>query len=294
VTRAPHAPRKAAPPLQRPEGVSFRRALQFYLIDCRTPLGKLIDLGLVLLNLLVCAIPVIETYPIGAAIHSFLWRLELIIVAFFICEYVARLYAAESRWRQLVDVYSIIDLVAIVPTMALLVLPLFGLSPDLAFLKLLRGLRVFRIFRFLRFTADPDFFFGQYTWRFLRVLRLFLTIFMLFFISSGLFYRVEHTINPMVNNFGDAFYFTVVALTTVGFGEIVPLSTGGRWLTVAMILTGIVLIPWQAGLIIKAWLRLGVKRDIICSNCGLRWHDRDASHCKSCGHVIYQVYEGDN
>jgi voltage-gated potassium channel len=294
VTRTPRTPRKAAPPPQRPEGGSFRKTLQFYLIDCRTPLGKLIDLTLVVLNLLVCAIPVIETYPISAATHIFLWRLELVIVAFFICEYVARLYGAESRWRQLVDIYSIIDLVAIVPTLALLVLPLFGLSPDLAFLKLLRGLRVFRIFRFLRFTADPDFFFGQYTWRFLRVLRLFLTIFMLFFISSGLFYRVEHTTNPMINNFGDAFYFTVVALTTVGFGEIVPLSTGGRWLTVAMILTGIVLIPWQAGLIIKAWLRLGVKRDIICSNCGLRWHDRDASHCKSCGHVIYQVYEGDN
>jgi voltage-gated potassium channel len=280
------------PPAPPAEG-GFRATLQFYLIDCRTPLGKFIDLAIVLLNLLVCAIPVIETYPIGAANHTLLWRLELVIVAFFILEYAARLYAAERRLRQLVDIYSIIDLVAIVPTVALLVLPLFGLSPDLAFLKLLRGLRIFRIFRFLRFTAGPDFFFGQYTWRFLRVLRLFLTIFMLFFISSGLFYRVEHTLNPKVDTFGDAFYFTVVALTTVGFGEIVPVTAGGRWLTVAMILTGIVLIPWQAGLIIKAWLRLGAKRDIICPSCGLRWHDRDASHCKSCGNVIYQEYEGD-
>jgi voltage-gated potassium channel len=274
-------------------GGGFRQALQFYLIDCRTPLGKLIDVAIVALNLLVCAIPVVETYPISDTTHHFLWRLELVIVAFFLLEYSARLFAADSRLRQLVDIYSIIDLVAIVPTAALLILPLFGVSPDLAFLKLLRGLRVFRIFRFLRFTADPIFFFGQYTWRFLRVLRLFLTIFMLFFISSGLFYRVEHETNPMVNTFGDAFYFTVVALTTVGFGDIVPVSAGGRWLTAVMILTGIVLIPWQAGLIIKAWLRLGVKRDIVCESCGLRWHDRDASHCKSCGQVIYQVYEGD-
>jgi voltage-gated potassium channel len=284
---------KGSPPLRPPAGSGFRRTLQFYLIDCRTPLGKLIDVAIMLLNLMVCAIPVIETYPISPSTHDLLWRLELFIVAFFVLEYVARLYAAERRLRQLVDVYSIIDLVAIVPTVALLILPSFGLSPDLAFLKLLRGLRVFRIFRFLRFTADPDFFFGQYTWRFLRVLRLFLTIFMLFFISSGLFYRVESATNPMVTTFGDAFYFTVVALTTVGFGDIVPISAAGRWLTVAMILTGIVLIPWQAGLIIKAWLRLGVKRDIICTKCGLRWHDRDASHCKSCGHIIYQEYEGD-
>ncbi len=282
------------PEPQPPRNGGFRATLQFYLIDCRTPLGKIIDLAIVLLNLLVCAIPVIETYPISEVLHIFLWRLELAIVAFFIVEYAARLYAAKSRLRQLVDIYSIIDLVAIIPTVALLILPLFGVSPDLAFLKLLRGLRIFRIFRFLRFTADPVFFFGQYTWRFLRVMRLFLTIFMLFFISSGLFYRVENALNPMVNTFGDAFYFTVVALTTVGFGEIVPISAAGRWLTVGMILTGIVLIPWQAGLIIKAWLRLGAKRDIICKRCGLRWHDRDASHCKSCGSVIYQEYEGDS
>jgi voltage-gated potassium channel len=152
---------------------------------------------------------------------------------------------------------------------------------------------VFRIFRFLRFTADPDFFFGNLTWQVLKVVRLFLTIFMIFFISSGLFFHVENGINAGVKTFGDAFYFTVVALTTVGFGDITPMSEGGRWVTVFMILSGIVLIPWQVSRIVKEWVRMASKKEIICPGCGLRYHDEDASNCKSCGHIIYQEYEGD-
>jgi voltage-gated potassium channel len=127
----------------------------------------------------------------------------------------------------------------------------------------------------------------------LKVVRLFLTILMIFFISSGLFYYVENTINPGIDTFGDAFYFAVVALTTVGFGDITPMSEGGRWVTVLMILSGIILIPWQVTRIVKEWVRMSTKASITCPGCGLRYHDQDASHCKSCGHIIYQEYEGE-
>jgi voltage-gated potassium channel len=271
----------------------FRESLQFYLIDCKTTLGKIIDIFIIFLNLFVCAILVIETYPVSQKIRALLWDLEIIIVVLFIIEYLARLYGAKSRLKQLVNVYSIIDLVAILPTLSLLVLPLFGVTLDFGFIRLIRGIRVFRIFRFLRFTADPDFFFGSLNPQILKVVRLFLTIFMIFFISSGLFYYVENNINPGINTFGDAFYFTVVALTTVGFGDITPMSEGGRWVTVLMILSGIIFIPWQVTRIVKEWVRMSTKAPVTCPGCGLRYHDQDASHCKSCGHLIYQEYEGD-
>jgi voltage-gated potassium channel len=271
----------------------FREALQFYLIDCKTALGKGIDIFIILLNLFVCAILVIETYPVSEATRQLLWKMEVIIVLFFIIEYAARLYGAKSRFKQLVDIYSIIDLIAILPTLSLLILPLFGITLNFDFVKLIRVFRVFRIFRFLRFTADPDFFFGSLTLQVLKVVRLFLTILMIFFISSGLFFYVESGINADVRTFGDAFYFTVVALTTVGFGDITPMSEGGRWVTVLMILSGIILIPWQVSRIVKEWVHMASKKEIICPGCGLRYHDKDASHCKSCGHLIYQEYAGD-
>lgn len=274
-----------------PDG--FRETLQFYLIDCKTVLGKTIDIFIILLNLFVCAILVIETYAVSEATRQLLWKMEVIIVLFFIIEYAARLYGAKSRFRQLVDIYSIIDLVAILPTLSLLILPLFGITLNFNFVKLIRFFRVFRIFRFLRFTADPVFFFGSLTLHVLEVARLFLTILMIFFISSGLFFYVESGINADVRTFGDAFYFTVVALTTVGFGDITPMSEEGRWVTVLMILSGITLIPWQVSRIIKEWVHMASKKEIICPGCGLRYHDKDASHCKSCGHLIFQEYAGD-
>jgi len=271
----------------------FRETLQFYLIDCKTPLGKLIDIFIILLNLAICAIFVIETYPVSEATRRLLWNTEIIIVLFFIIEYVARLYGAKSRLKQLVDVYSIVDFIAIVPTLSLLVLPLFGLTANFGFIKVIRVIRVFRIFRFLRFTADPHFFFGNITVRLLYLIRLFLTILMIFFISSGLFFHVESISNPGVRTFGDAFYFTVVTLTTVGFGDITPLSEAGKWVTVLMILSGIILIPWQVSRIAKEWIHIATKKEVLCPGCGLRYHDENASHCKSCGHIIYQEYDGD-
>ncbi|MBN2178731.1 MAG: ion transporter [Deltaproteobacteria bacterium] len=270
---------------------SFRETIQFYLVDSKTPLGKLIDICIIILNFVICAILVVETYDVSEATRSLLWNTEVIIVAFFIIEYAARLYGSQDRLKQLVDIYSVIDLIAILPTVALLVCPIFGVALNVGFLRLIRAFRVFRIFRFLRYARGPGFFFKSITVHVLKGLQLLMTIFMIFFISSGLFYAVESSVNPTVRNFGDAFYFTVVTLTTVGFGDIIPLSEGGRTVTVVMILSGIILIPWQVGRLIKEWIHIASKQDITCSQCGLRYHDRDASHCKSCGNVIYQEYE---
>ncbi|MGD9159582.1 MAG: ion transporter [Desulfobacteraceae bacterium] len=270
---------------------SFREALRFYLVDCKTPLGKIIDIFIILLNLFICAFLVIETYVESEETLYLLWQMEKVIVLLFIIEYAARLYGSKNRFKQLIDIYSIIDLVAILPTLALMIFPYFGIELDLTVIKFIRIIRVLRIFRFLRFTADPDFFFGSITTHVLQVVKLFLIIFMIFFISSGWFFYSENELNESIQTFGDAFYFSVVTLTTVGFGDITPVTQWGRWVTVFMIISGIILVPLHISKIVKEWVHLAAKTDIICPGCGLRYHDKDASHCKSCGHIIYQEFE---
>lgn len=270
---------------------ALREAIQFYMIDFQTPLGRAIDIFIIILNLLAVAIFVIDTYPISGSLRLFLWRVELVAIGFFIIEYLLRLYGAPDRFAYVKNIYSIIDLVAILPTLLLLVIPLSGAYAGIRFINILRVFAVFRIFRFLRFTAKEHRLFGIISLEMLNVARLVVTIIMIFFVSSGFFYYVESPVNPQVQNFGDAFYFTVVAVSTVGFGDIVPISGWGRLVTIMMIISGIILIPIQAGRIFREWLNVCERKTDVCQNCSLERHDTDAMYCKRCGQELHQKNE---
>lgn len=265
----------------------FRDRVQFYLVDHRTPLGKAIDVWLLVLNLLFVGVFVAQTYSLSATAEAWLWRLEVGIAFVFVIEYVLRLYGARNRLAEFTNPYTMVDLLSVLPTLAVLFLPASVVIVNIGFL---RAIRVVRVLRFYRFTEDDEFFFGTVSVGTLRTMKLLLTVLVIFFVSAGLFFSVEHRTNPAVNNFGDAFYYTVVTLTTVGFGDIIPTTWMGRWVTVAGVLTAIILVPWQAGKIVREWTHRG-KVNVTCPQCGLSYHDRDASHCKACGHVIYQEYD---
>jgi voltage-gated potassium channel len=266
---------------------NLRETVQFYMIDFQTPLGKAIDISIIFLNLLLVAVFVIDTYNISSSLRDLLWMLEMLIVAIFIVEYLLRLYGAPNRLTYVKDIYSIIDLVAIMPTMILMALPATFFIHDIRVIQTIRVLAVFRIFRFLRFIAQYHLFFGIISQGMVNVARLVVSIIIIFFVYSGLFYFVESPSNQDVQNFGDAFYFTVVAVSTVGFGDIVPVTQAGRLVTVAMIISGIIIIPFQAARIFRAWLTTGrEKKVLVCPGCGLDRHDRDARFCKKCGEKL--------
>ena len=87
--------------------------------------------------------------------------------------------------------------------------------------------------------------------------------------------------NPAIRNYADALYFTVTALTTTGFGDITLPGTGGRLLTVAIMISGVTLF---IGLL-RAVLRPPKVR-FSCPRCGLMRHEPDAVHCKACGLLL--------
>lgn len=267
-----------------PDERNIRELVQFYLLDHRTVLGRLIDIALLGLNLVFVGIVVVETYPIAAGVRSLLWNLEVGIAFIFAAEYIARLYGAPDRTAEFFNGYTMVDLVTIAPTLLVFVSPM---SISALEIGVLRAVRIIRVLRFYRFTDDAEFFFGTVTDNTLRAGRLLLTILVLLFVSAGLFYSVERAANPDVMTFGDAFYYAVISLSTTGFGDIIPVTTAGRWVTVGSILAAIVAIPQQASKLVREWTSKG-KVNVTCPQCGLEYHDSDASHCKACGHVIYQ------
>jgi voltage-gated potassium channel len=250
-----------------------RENTEFYFKDLQTPLGKAINIVIVILVMLSSGIFVAQTYQIAESIRIVLNIIDTLIVTIFAVEYLLRLWSAENRIHYIFSFYSIIDLIAI--------LPFFMGTIDISYIRLLRWFRILRLIRYI----DRKFLFGHITTEdgaiFTRIL---FTLFAIIFVYSGLIYQVEHPVNPQVfTTFVDAMYFSIVTMTTVGFGDVTPVSQIGRLLTVLMILTGIALIPWQVGDLIKRIIKTANEVETICSGCGLDLHDEDAKFCKICG-----------
>ena len=264
---------------------TWKEKISYCLDSNETTAGKVVDLCLIAVNILACGLIVIESYS-----HEQGWPLwvkiaEIMVISVFSVEYILRIISAKKKLKYIFSFYGLIDLISILPS----IITVEGFN-------FLRALKVLRILRFFRILEDNTFFFGKISRFKLQVAKTVFTVFTILFVSSGFIYFAESASgnpNVMVHTFGDAFYYVVTTLFTVGFGDIVTVTPLGRTFTVVMILSGAILIPWQAGKLIKMLiLNEESKNDAICPKCGLIGHDLDASHCKACGNVIFQKYDG--
>ena len=259
-----------------PRHGTIKETVAFYLHDTTTFTGKFIDLFIISLNLFTVLVFITESYFHDSNPGLF-WDIEVVTVSIFILEYISRFWVAENKVKHVLGIYSIIDLVAIIPT--------FITFLDLRFVRIFR---VFRIFRFMRFVDTGAFLSEDAKMHEIRIMKIIFTIVSIVFVSSSFIYEAERVENPDINDLGSAVYFSIVTLTTVGFGDIVPVTPIGRFATVLMILVSIAFVPWQLGLLIKEFmLSTSKKRIITCQKCGFRHHDIDATYCKHCGSIIY-------
>ncbi|MBW4658270.1 MAG: ion transporter [Drouetiella hepatica Uher 2000/2452] len=260
--------------------MELQSKVRFYLEDIETTFGKVANLTIAGLVLLSSAIFIAETYRLPDAVRVPLDFLDQLILAIFTTEYLLRLWSAEYKLKYFFSLYALIDLIAI--------LPFLFTAIDIRFIRIFRWFRILRLLRYV----EGKTIFGYVSREDSAILvRILFTLFSIIFIYSGLIYQVEHPINPNAfATFLDAVYFAIATMTTVGYGDITPISQVGRLLAVMMILTGIGLIPWQVGDLIKQLVRTS-NRGIatLCTNCGCTAHDVDAHFCKLCGKPIAKV-----
>jgi len=252
--------------------VLLGQKLESYLRNRETSISKAVNFTIVALVLLSSSIFVAETYTISASLRSLLNTIDAGITLIFVIEYLGRLSSATNKFKFIFSFYSVIDLLAILPSFIGVV--------DIRFIRLLRWLRILRLIRFF----DRKILFSLISSEDGRIFaRILFTLFAIIFVYSGLIYQVEHPVNALFATFLDAFYFSVVTMTTVGFGDITPISELGRLMTVLMILTGIALIPWQVGDLIRRLVKTANLKETLCPSCSLSFHDTDAEFCKVCG-----------
>lgn len=252
---------------------NIRNKINTILEDLDDPLGRIFNIFIVLLIVLSSVIFVAETYHLPEQLENAFHYFDLIVLIVFSIEYILRIVCQPAPLKFIFSIFSVIDLLSILP----LLLGIF----DLRFIRIVRW---FRLLRLIRFLESETYLFKIRNPDTIILTRIILTIVTIIFIYSGIIYQIEHIANPInFKTFLDAVYFCVVTMTTVGFGDLTPLSEPGRFVTIIMILTGILFIPWQLSEFLKQLLKIVNPVNKICSGCGLSRHDNDAKYCKMCG-----------
>lgn len=204
--------------------------------------------------------------------------LDLLLAAILLADLSARwLISSGTRDFLVRNPFHWADMVVILSLIAPLI---FG---DFAFLRVLRALRVARSYRVLQELRKDSRFFKRNE----EVVQRAVNLGVFIFVVSGLVHALQKGINPGITTWLDALYFTMAALTTTGFGDIVLVGTSGKWLTIAILIVGVGLF---LHLLQSVFQPPKVRQK--CKSCGLVLHDPDAIHCKHCGSEMKIETEG--
>ena len=262
-----------------------------------TPPSRRFDLLLVYAIVASVLVVVLDSVQrIHAAWASWFYVVEWGFTLLFTAEYVLRLLVVQRPLRYALSIWGIIDLLAILPTYLSFFVP--G-AQSLLVVRVLRILRVFRILKLTRYIEESGILM-QALWRSRRKILLFLSLVVTIAIVAGsLMYVIEGPRHGF-SNIPASMYWAVVTMATVGFGDIVPHTTLGRFVTSVLILIGYSIIAVPTG-IYTAELANGMRQaeanrhrrddDRGCMVCGHEEHDSRAIYCNRCGHELPETQE---
>lgn len=224
----------------------------------------LITLLFIVLSSFMPRQPMIEGVDvlIGAAVAAdFFSRLA-------ICPRPAREFLRPTTWADLAAIGSFLA-------------PIVG--EGAGFLRILRTLRLLRTYQLLdRLRADFPLFRRNE-----EVIIAVVNLAVFIFIMTSIVYATQHRSNPNIGNYVDALYFTVTSLTTTGYGDVTLQGTGGRLISVVVMICGVTLFLRLAQVLFRPY-----KVRFQCPACGLQRHEPDAVHCKACGTLLNIPDEG--
>lgn len=224
--------------------------------------------GLVVLNLIAVALESVPTLQINYG--SWFYSFEIFSVIVFTVEYVARVWSApakrdhengetglKARVRYIFSFYGLIDLVAILPFYIQAFFP--GLD-----LRVLRALRLLRILKLNHYNSALDDLFGaiiEEKKSFLTTLYIFSVAFVL---SSSLIYYAEHKVQPEdFRSIPDAMYWSIITLTTVGYGDVSPITVFGKSIAAITAIFGVVVVALLTGIVANSFNAQMDRRKVI-------------------------------
>jgi voltage-gated potassium channel len=209
--------------------------------------GKIFDLCIQALIVVSLISFTLETLPsLSKSTIRSLRIIESVTVGAFTVEYLLRLFVAKKKSRFVFSFYGLIDLVAILP---------FYISSgiDLRSIRIIRLLRLFRIFKFLRYgKAINRFRLAFLSIRQEMILFLFSTLFFVYIASVGIYYCEAQAQPKAFGSIFHALWWSIVTLTTVGYGDVSPITPGGKVFASFIMILGVGVVAVPSGLIASA------------------------------------------
>ncbi|HET9066148.1 MAG TPA: ion transporter [Gemmatimonadales bacterium] len=263
-----------------PDWPAWRVQLHDVIFGHESKAGKTFDLALMVSIILsVAAVMLDSIASIRLEYGSLLYALEWVFTVLFTVEYALRLICAPRPVRYARSFFGLVDLASILPTYISLILP--G-SQYFQVIRILRVLRVFRVLKVAEYMGEADVLLDAIRAS-RRKLSIFIaTVFVLAIILGAAMYIVEGRTHGFTS-IPQSIYWTIVTITTVGYGDISPETPLGQTLASAIMLLGYAIVAVPTGIVTVELTRKQGAMRRHCDRCGQAGHDPDARHCKYCG-----------
>ena len=212
-----------------------------------TPAGKKFDIWLLVLiaaNIVVIVLESLEGTArwFGIAMRVLGWVFTII----FTFEYYLRIYCLKKPARYLFSFYGIIDFLSIAPVWLSLFFPALT---SLSVLRLMRMLRIFRIFKMQKFLDEGHFLMNAMRRSMVKIAIFMLFVFLAAVVLGAVMYGIEGEKNEALNTIPKGIYWAVVTITTVGYGDITPVTPLGQWVSMVVMLLGYSIIAVPTGIV---------------------------------------------
>lgn len=268
-----------------------------------TPAGKQFDIyllyaiGLSVLILILNSIPSLNRY-LSIPFLILEWALTLAFTA----EYLLRIYCSKNAMRYIFSFYGIVDALSIFPFYLGIIFPSMQ---SVAVIRILRVLRVFRILNMGSFMQEASILLLSLRKSLRKIVIFMMFVFITAIILGSFMYAIEGDINPNLSSIPKGIYWAIVTLTTVGYGDITPLTDMGQIVAGIMMILGYSVIAVPTGIISADIISTDkksskkkkhnaddeepLKRIRSCPNCGWQTEDQDADYCKRCGTEMVEI-----
>ena len=263
---------------------SFRQKIHEIIFEADTANGKLFDVILLAAILLSIIGVMLESVDeIDKKYHELIMAFEWGFTILFTIEYFFRIYAVNRPLKYIFSFMGIVDLLAIIPTYLIFIFPAVHWMSVIRAIRLIRIFRIFKLSRYLR---------GAHTMQIAlrssrpKIIVFLLSIMLLVIILGTLMYIIESSVRTNgFENIPNSIYWSIITLTTVGYGNIVPMTIFGKIVASFIMILGYGIIAVPTGIVTAEFSRKRKEKvnTQVCPDCTAEGHEMEAKFCNKCG-----------